>query len=130
VIPGSGYPELIYDETMKMKFLIRVYGQATLVALMCCVVLGSQGYGKTYVKGTVSLANKPVRSVWVIVSQSGQEKGRSLTGDDGKYYVANLSAGPYEIFVIQGKQEIYRSQVSLPANSVYNIGIIPVKARR
>jgi len=84
--------------------------------------------GATYVKGVVTQSNKPVRSVWVIASQSGNEKGRALTGDDGKYYIGNLYAGAYDVVVFQGKQQIFSAQINLPENRLFNINITPPRA--
>jgi len=83
-----------------------------------------------YVKGVVTQSNKPVRSVWVIASQFGTERGRALTGDDGKYYIGKLNAGAYDLVVFQGKQQIYSGQINLPENRLFNIAITPPRAPR
>ena|SRR5262245_31838402 len=76
---------------------------------------------RTFVRGTVRSAGSPARSVWVIVSMNGREKGRSLTGDDGKYYIANLDPGTYDV-VVQRDQQLYRGRATLPiTNSTFDI---------
>jgi hypothetical protein len=77
--------------------------------------------GGRYIKGAVTSSGRPLASVWVTVSQNGTEKGRSLTGDDGKYYISNLDDGRYDIAVLQGSRQVYTGQVELPANSVHDI---------
>ena len=80
----------------------------------------SEAQQRTFVKGTVTSAGTPARSVWVIVSMNGHEKGRALTGDDGKYYIANLDPGTYDI-VVQRDQQLYKGRATLPANSTFDI---------
>ena len=76
---------------------------------------------RTSVRGTVTSAGKPARSVWVIISQDGREKGRSLTGDDGKYYIANLDPGTYD-FVVEGGGQAQKRRATLPvANGTFDI---------
>ena len=57
----------------------------------------------------------PVASVWLVVSKDGSEMKRSLTGDDGRYSVADLAAGGYEVTVERRDQTVHRGQASLPA---------------
>jgi hypothetical protein len=78
-----------------------------------------------YVIGRVTTGggSNPARSVWVILYDGATEKGRSLTGDDGRYYIGNLEQKPYAIVVrrqITGT-DLVRNQISLPSNRVYNI---------
>ena len=76
-----------------------------------------------YVTGKItSASDRPANSVWVIARQSGQERGRSLTGDDGSYYINNLGAGDYELLVTKGPNQISR-MISLPQNKVFNLRI-------
>jgi hypothetical protein len=96
----------------------------------------SQYSTKIYLKGQVKLSSKPLRSAWVIVSQSGKERGRSLTGDDGKYYISNLDQGAYDIIVQKGKQQLWKGQVDVPTKTDYDIplkktsrGVILVQPR-
>ena len=101
-----------------------------LVAAPGFAALTSRPDGSTYVKGVVTQSNRAVRSVWVIASQSGVERGRALTGDDGKYYIAGLGSGAYDIVVFQGKQQIFSGRINLPENRLFNITITPPRALR
>src|SRR6476659_9853465 len=79
-----------------MKDLLRLTVPIALIAAVSPGLADAQPVTRTFVKGTVTSAGKPARSVWVIISLNGREKGRSLTGDDGKYYIANLDPGTYD----------------------------------
>jgi protocatechuate 3,4-dioxygenase beta subunit len=79
---------------------------------------------RTFLKGTVlSPAGRPVRSVWVIAAQNGRDTARSLTGDDGRYYIGNLAPGRYDVTVSNGRSALHKGQINLPANTntTYNI---------
>ena len=65
-----------------MKDLLRLTVPIALIAAVSPGLADAQPVTRTFVKGTVTSAGKPARSVWVIISLSGREKGRSLTGDD------------------------------------------------
>jgi hypothetical protein len=108
---------------MKSRLTIRVVLRATLLSMLLSLAPISQSANAACVKGRVSFSGKPVRSVWVIVSQGGQEKGRSLTGDDGKYYITNLPQGVFEIVVVRGKEQLFNKQVSLSGEADYDIEI-------
>jgi hypothetical protein len=54
-------------------------------------------------------------SVWLVVTQDRQEVKRSLTGDDGRYYLDGLAAGRYEVVVERRGQAVHRAQAALPA---------------
>lgn len=54
-------------------------------------------------------------SVWLVVSKDGSEVKRSLTGDDGRYYLDGLAKGPYEVVVERGGEAVHRAQTELPA---------------
>lgn len=114
---------------MNKRFIFRSCLHAMLVALICSAALGFRPEAASYVKGAVTQSRRPLRSVWVIVSQSGQERGRALTGDDGKFYIGNLIDGTYDITVIQGKLQIFSSRINLPANNLFNISIAPPRRR-
>lgn len=103
-----------------VRILHPVFGIILLAALFSFAF--SAEPGGRYIKGLVTApTGRPLASVWVTVSQNGAEKGRSLTGDDGKYYISNLNDGAYDIVVLQGNRQLYRGQVSLPGNSSHNI---------
>ena len=113
---------------MSNEAIIRACLGVILTAFVTASAIGFQAQNATYIKGVVTQSKKPLRSVWVITSQEGQERGRSLTGDDGKFYIGNLPLGDCEIAVWQGKQQIYIGRVSLPGNNIFNIAITPPKA--
>jgi len=68
-------------------------------------------------------ARKPVPYVWVVVSQDGSTKGRSLTADDGSYFIKSLPLGAYGLEVVKGKRTLYRGQVRLPDNKAFDITV-------
>jgi len=91
-------------------------------------LMGAQRISPTtsneYVTGIVTSASSaPVRSVWVILYDGTALKGRSLTGDDGRYYVGRLDKRTYRIIVrrqVTGN-DLFKGQVILPQNRSYNI---------
>src|SRR5215475_15505626 len=94
-----------------MRSIVRQLSiQLVFLALVVSLAFGFSQFRRNSVKGLVMSSNKPLRSVWVIASQYGAEKGRSLTGDDGKYFIDNLSAGTYDIVVEQAKRQVWRGQ--------------------
>jgi len=96
---------------------------AAVIALVCAVVSGAQPGNRTYVKGLVSSSGRPLRSVWVVISQNARERGRSLTGDDGRYYLGNLDPGLYDIVVQNRSNQLYKGRINLPQNRTYDIAI-------
>jgi hypothetical protein len=104
-----------------MKDALRIMVPIALIAAASPGPSDAQAATRTFVKGTVTSAGKPARSVWVIVSLNGREKGRSLTGDDGKYYIADLDPGTYDFIVERGGQ-LYKGRATLPVvNGTFNI---------
>jgi hypothetical protein len=104
---------------MKNGHSIRLVFGVLLLATACSVVLSAQA---NHIKGTVKYpSGRPLNSVWVTISQDNVEKGRSLTGDDGKYYISNLDGGTYEIVVLSGTRQIYKGQVDIPQEGNYDI---------
>lgn len=103
------------------RILRHFFGIILSAALFSLTAFSAEPGGR-HIKGVVTASqNRPVTSVWVTLSQNGTEKGRSLTGDDGKYYISNLDDGTYDIAVLQGNRQLYRGQVSLPLNGSHNI---------
>ena len=96
-----------------------------LIAIVCSTAAeGARGIaqgGRAFVKGGVTKSNKPVSSVWVIVSQGNAERGRALTGDDGKYYISRLDAGSYDIVVMMGNKQVFKGKITLPKDATFNI---------
>ena len=108
---------------MKGRLILRTaLGGGLLVALLS-IPLAARAADGVYVKGAVMRSGRPVPSAWVVLRQNGDEKGRSLTGDDGKYYVGGLNAGEYEIVVMQGTHNVFTGRVRLPQESVYNVDV-------
>jgi hypothetical protein len=82
----------------------------------------AHGAADAYITGRVlTRASKPIAAVWVVVSESGTIRGRSLTGDDGRYYVGKLDRKAYDLAVTRGRQTLIRRQVHLPENTTYDI---------
>ena len=100
------------------------------LVLVVSLAFGFKPIRGNSVKGLVTSSNKPLRSVWVIASQNGTERGRSLTGDDGKYFIDNLPAGTYDMVVEQAKKQVWRGQITLSVNTYYNINVRPTARRR
>jgi len=115
---------------MKKRFIFPCGLLSILIAVSGFAASSFRPDAGSYVKGVVTQSNRPVRSVWVIVSQSGTEKGRALTGDDGKYYIGKLAGGSYDVVVLQDKQQVYSGQIHLPEDRVFNISITPPRALR
>src|SRR5262252_9850923 len=96
-----------------MKDALRITVPIVLIAAASPGLSDAQPATRTFVKGTVTSAGRPARSVWVIISLNGREKGRSLTGDDGKYYIGDLDPGTYD-FVVQRGDQLYKGRATLP----------------
>ena len=79
--------------------------------------------GRNAVKGLITRAGKPLSSTWVIVSQAGKERGRSLTGDDGKFYIANLPDGAFDIVAVKDNKQVFKGKLALPKDASFNIKI-------
>ncbi len=93
----------------------------TVLALMAATQIQAAG---TYITGKVmSSSNKPLSSVWVMVAQNGVEKGRSLTGDDGTYFIGNLKEGTYSILVKDQGRQLFRGQVQLPRDKKHDVRV-------
>ena len=97
-----------------MKDALRITVPIALIAAASPGLSDAQQGTRAVVKGTVTSAGKPARSVWVTVSLNGREKGRSLTGDDGKYYIANVEAGTYDFAVVERGVQLYKGRATLP----------------
>jgi hypothetical protein len=68
-------------------------------------------------------SNRPVSSVWVEVLRGGRRVGRSLTGDDGRYYVSGLDRGAYELVVLRGAQQLFKGRLELTGNKAFDINL-------
>jgi len=83
----------------------------------------SEAETNLYLTGTVFFksSNSPASSLWVEVVNGGERVARSLTGDDGRYYISGLAAGSYEIIVLKSNQELFRRQLQLTGNRTFDI---------
>ena len=108
---------------MKGRLFFRSAVAAGLLLVAFSAASSAPPVGNANIRGTVSRQSAPLRSVWVIVSRQGGEKGRSLTGDDGRYYIGGLDAGDYEIAVKSGDRQIYAGRVNLPANQRFDVSL-------
>jgi len=105
-----------------MKDVLRVTVPIALIAAATSGLSDAQPSTRTFVKGTVTSAGKPARSVWVIFSLNGSEKGRSLTGDDGKYYITGVDPGTYDFVVVERGVQLYKGRATLPiVNDTFHI---------
>ena len=96
------------------------------LAVASAMTLNQELSRRSYITGLVykSSSRQPVSSVLVVVSQGNTVKGQSLTGDDGRYYIARLKKGEYNIVVKKSKSKVlFRGKVQLPKNKYYNIKI-------
>lgn len=79
---------------------------------------------RDYITGKVTSGqSNPARSVWVMVYDGTNLKGRSLTGDDGRYYIGGLDDKTYTVVVRRqtSGSDLVSQSVSLPQNRVHNI---------
>lgn len=67
------------------------------IFIILLILANSAFAGSVY--GTVSFAKnkKPVAHAFVIFTLSKKVVARTTTGDDGKYFVRNISAGTYTV---------------------------------
>ena len=103
----------------------RVGFGATLILALALALAPSALAGGYSITGTVKrVSGQPISSVWVVLRQGEVEKGRSLSGDDGKYYISGLTEGPYDLVVLRGQNSLAVGRVHLPEARVFNI-ILP-----
>jgi hypothetical protein len=76
-------------------------------------------------RGVVTEASgQPAPSVWIVLSQGpdGPERARSLTTDNGKYYVPSLSPGTYQISVRRGERTLaVEKEVQCSGDQIHDI---------
>ena len=103
--------------------------RAAMPRILCLVLLlvaathpAAQAAGSCSISGVVSTASgEPAASVWVTLLRDGARKGRSLSGDDGSYYIAGLDSGSYEIVVEDDGKVLYTGRVKLPNDKAHDI---------
>ena len=78
-----------------------------------------------YITGKIVQRSIPVRSVWVLLYDGNRLQGRSLTGDDGRYYIGGLENKTYTIVVKRQPTAsiLFSQQVTLPKNRQFDITI-------
>lgn len=108
---------------MKGRLILRAALGAGLLAALVSISLAAGAADDIHMKGAVTRSGRPVRSAWVILTRNGDEKGKSLTGDDGRYYIGGLDAGEYEIEVKQGPYNLFAGRVRLPEESLYDVEV-------
>lgn len=95
---------------------------------LALLILRAHAPGATlYLTGKVTSGpSNPVRSVWVMVFEGSQLKGRSLTGDDGRFYIGGLEQKSYTVVVRRQASgtNLTSQSVTLPRDQVHNI-ILP-----
>jgi outer membrane usher protein FimD/PapC len=98
----------------------RVFIPGLVLMLATGVALAPAAYAAELAGTVFSASGQPVPSVWVVLTQ-GEEKGRFLTGDDGKYYIGNINPGDYQMQVKRGDAVLLRSTVHVPASGNHNL---------
>jgi hypothetical protein len=78
-------------ETGLMKQLL-----AILIAALLSLAFSDTSYAQN-VSGTILQNNRPAPHVLVIFSRDNIEVARSITGNDGYYYIRNLPKGSYQV---------------------------------
>ena len=77
-----------------------------------------------YITGKVTIGpSNPANAVLIIVYDGPREITRSLTGNDGRYYIGGLADKAYTIVVRKqlSGPNLFSASVTLPKNRVYNI---------
>jgi len=108
---------------MKIGPIFRSAFGVVLLAMVFSIAISAQSGGNS-IRGVVkSSSGRVLNSVWVVLSQGGVEKGKSLTDDEGTYYISGLSEGAYEIAVLRGDREVSREYINLPGDRSHDITI-------
>jgi len=102
---------------MKKKFKLFILFRKIIIPIFLFLLIflpqvrlayAQQSY---YLKGTVTNnTSRPVPRVWVILYQNNREARRTLTGNDGKYYIGRLNTGRYSIRI---KRNLYQSSIPI-----------------
>jgi len=67
---------------------------------------------------------RPVPNVWVLVYEGERLKSRSLTGDDGSYYISRLEERTYTIVVrkdLRSAEDLFRAEVHVPVGRAFDV---------
>jgi len=82
-----------------------------------------QGAQESRIAGVITNANgRPAASVWVMLYDRNEKQvGRSLTGDDGRYYIGYLKPGTYTLKVKKRDNVLEQRSVRIPGDESTNI---------
>jgi hypothetical protein len=105
---------------MNTRTNLQAVVRVVLLSILLSMVLSARPAG-AYITGTVTRFNRPLASVWVVISQNGSERGKALTGDDGKYYISNLGDGVYQIAVYKADRLLTTEEVNLQGDTSHDI---------
>ncbi len=85
----------------------------------------TQSAQSLYITGKVLSASsgRPIPSLWVVIYDGKAQKGRSLTGDDGRYYIGALDGKEYKVVVRRGSKTLFQEMIRLPQNEHYDIRV-------
>lgn len=100
------------------KLLVMVLLVAGLIAMN----FAAHAQENEYVTGEIRYQSDGMAAggLWVEVYLGSILRGRSLTGDDGRYYVAGLAPGSFEIVVKQNMTVLLRQGIILPDQHICN----------
>jgi hypothetical protein len=90
------------------------------------VTAQSRNTGTYSLTGRVLTArtSKPVPNVWVLIYEGSSLKSRSLTGDDGSYYISRLEERTYMLAVkkdLKSTETLFTAQVHVPVGRSFDI---------
>jgi len=107
---------------MKNKRIHAVLSLGLAGAMLVSLVPNVGADRNCSIRGLVSTASGvPARSVSVVIRQGGNEKGRALTGDDGRYFMGRLEGGAYDVAVERGQSTLYAGSTKLSGDMEYDI---------
>ncbi len=113
-----------------MKNVSWFFRNLVLILFVLSLNTLNEAQSRSYMTGKVTTRTKsptPVRSVWVILFEANIQRGRSITADDGKYYIGGLDDDKTYTIVVRRQitgNNIFKTQVSLPQNRFYNIQVV------
>ena len=90
-----------------------------LVVVLLAPAVAAAAESGHHVTGTVTANGRPVASVTVKIQIGGNTK-RSVTGDDGRYYIGGLRAGRYKL-VASKDGDVTTKNVEVSGPTVVNI---------
>jgi hypothetical protein len=110
---------------MRIKRLLVVWILLSVFIVLLSEGEDTQGGQLYYITGLVQSASsgRPMPSLWVLIYEGETVRGRSLTGDDGKYLIGALDSKEYKLVVKRGKATLFAEKVRLPQNERYNIRV-------